>query len=179
MPFFILQIPNLLRTYPHLQPFFRAQLHLSSWLSPLGCHTGPLHSPSPKSSFPQVISLLHPHLSFIACYTSQTPGGRARHTSHTHYQSVHSPLDATFPTVLRSPHFFFICVVKYWLLGTDCVPCTTYYGSDGAGRVSAKSLQSGGVEPWIWAVTFQGEKCFSRKKSLRLREEPIAPWFLE
>lgn len=45
--------------------------------------------------------------------------------------------------------------------------------------VSEKSLQSGRVGPWIWAVTFQGEKYFSRKKSLRLREEPIAPWFLE
>lgn len=52
------------------------------------------------------------------------PWGHARHTSHAHYQSVPSPLGATFPTVLRSFHFSFIHLVKKQLLGTDSVPGT-------------------------------------------------------
>lgn len=34
----------------------------------------------------------------------------------------------------------------------------------------AKSLQSGGGELWTWAVTCQGEECFSRKKAVGLRD---------
>lgn len=49
-----------------------------------------------------------------------TSGSCQAHIPHPLPISPQSPC-ATFPTVVRSPNFSFICLVKYRLLGTDCV----------------------------------------------------------
>lgn len=112
--------PQISRDLPPFQP--SEQSHTASCIPPMGYPTVPVHSPSPK---PKSFAFLQTIPSSAICISvppppwspQPDPWSPARHTSHTHHQSVLGPPWATFPTVLRSFHFSFIQLVKKQLLG--------------------------------------------------------------
>ncbi|XP_053528559.1 uncharacterized protein LOC128628474 [Artibeus jamaicensis] len=123
--------PDSPSTYPTTRLLTPA--HVSS-RSPLGHPTDPALTKSSRPPFPQIISLLHPIPgSLPAHHPSQTPRRHARHTPPIRPQS---PWCQQSPTVLRS----LIRSVRQWLLGTDGVPSTDYWGHGHhrAGGVSSK-----------------------------------------
>lgn len=112
--------PQISRDLPPYQP--SEQSHIASCIPPMGYPTVPVHSPRPQS---KSVAFLQTIPSSAICISvppppwspQPDPWSPARHTSHTHHQSVLGPPGAPFTTVLRSFHFSFIHLVKKQLLG--------------------------------------------------------------